>query len=77
MEAGYLVIVYPADGWGSEWYEMYRTKERAETRIRELAERYEMEIAEGKSGIEAQRFDDFNYDHRISMVVMEHMYYED
>lgn len=77
MEAGYLIIVTPADGWGAEWYEMYRTKMTAEARVQELATRYGMEIMESSLGLEAERFDDFDLEHRIARVTTDHLYYED
>ena len=77
MEAGYLIIVTPADGWGAEWYEMYRTKMTAEARVRQLATKYGMETMECALGLEAERFDNFDLQHRIASVTMDHLYYED
>jgi hypothetical protein len=78
MEAGYLIVVIPADGWGAPWYEMYHTKENAETRIRDLAERYEMELGYDAEGLKAERYGrDYDYQHRLMEVTITRMFYDD
>lgn len=78
MDAGYLVIVIPADGWGAPWYEMYRTKDNAEERVRDLAKKHQMEFRHDAEGLKAERFGcDYDVKHRIAEVTITHMYYDD
>lgn len=78
MDAGYLVVATPAGGWGTPWYEMYRTKENAEERIRNLAERYEMELGHDAEGLKAERYGcDYDIKHRLEEATITHMYYDD
>lgn len=77
MDAGYLVIVVPADGWGSPWYEMYRTLDKAEHRVKELAKKYDMELMYWSCGLEAERFGDFDRQHYLAQITTEHLYYDD
>lgn len=78
MDAGYLVVVTPADGWGAPWYEMYRTKKNAENRIKDLAERYGMDLGYDAEGLKAERYG-YNYDrwHHLAEVTITRMYYDD
>ncbi len=79
MDAGYLIVVSPADGWGAPWYEMYHTKENAETRIRDLADRYGMDLGYDAEGLKAERYGwrDYDYQHRLREVTITRMYYDD
>lgn len=79
MDASYLIVVTPADGWGAPWYEMYHTKENAEARVRDLAERYEMDLGYDAEGLKAERYEwrDYDYQHRLMEVTITRMYYDD
>lgn len=78
MDAGYLVVVTPADGWGAPWYEMYRTKENAENRIKDLALRYGMDLGHDAEGLKAERYGyDYDRSHYLMEATVTRMYYDD
>ena len=75
---GYLVTINPADGWGAPWYELYRTKDHAGNRVRDFAERYELDLGHDSEGLRASNYAlEFDMNHRIAEVFITCLYYDD
>jgi len=75
----YLITVTPAQGWGAPWHELYRKIDNAEKRVRELAEKYEMQCCEDRFYLCAERYENegFNRKNRIQFIEIEDLCLED
>lgn len=73
----YLITVIPADGYGVQWHELFSNYCNAETRVRELAQNYGLNLTMFHDMISAIRFDNFDRYHYIAEINIEKLLLED